>query len=54
MAVADADAAAAAARAAGGSVLMERTTISGVGDLVFLLDPAGNAVGAMRYDEAAD
>jgi len=54
VAVADADAAAAAAVAAGGRVLMERTTIAGVGDLVFLLDPSGNAVGAMRYDEAAD
>ena len=54
IAVADADATAAAARAAGGRVLMEKTTISGVGDLVFLLDPSGNAVGAMRYDEAAD
>jgi predicted enzyme related to lactoylglutathione lyase len=52
--VADAEATAAAARAAGGKVLMEKTTISGVGDLVFLLDPSGNAVGAMRYDEAAD
>ena len=52
--VADVEATAAAARAAGGKVLMERTTISGVGDLVFLLDPSGNAVGAMRYDEAAD
>jgi predicted enzyme related to lactoylglutathione lyase len=52
--VADVDAVTAAARAAGGVVLMEKTTIAGVGDLVFLLDPSGNAVGAMRYDEAAD
>jgi predicted enzyme related to lactoylglutathione lyase len=52
--VADAEAAAAAARAAGGQVLMEKTTISGVGDLVFLLDPSGNPVGAMRYDRDAD
>jgi uncharacterized protein len=53
VAVDDADAAAAAALRAGGRVLMDRTTIVGVGDLVFLEDPAGNAVGAMRYDDAA-
>jgi predicted enzyme related to lactoylglutathione lyase len=54
VAVADADAAAQAALAAGGRVLMERTTITGVGDLVFLQDPGGNVVGAMRYDAAAE
>ena len=52
-AVDDADAAADAARANGGEVLMEKTTITGVGDLVWLLDPAGNPVGAMRYDTSA-
>ena len=52
-AVDDADAAAAAAVANGGSVLMERTTIAGVGDLVWLADPSGNPVGAMRYDPDA-
>jgi predicted enzyme related to lactoylglutathione lyase len=53
VAVDDAAAAAAAAVRAGGRVLMERATIAGVGDLVFVQDPAGNAVGAMRYDENA-
>jgi len=53
IAVDDADAAAAAARAAGGKVLMERTTIAGVGDLVWLEDPSGNVFGVMRYDDAA-
>jgi predicted enzyme related to lactoylglutathione lyase len=51
VAVDDADAAAAAAVRAGGAVLMERTTIVGVGDLVWLRDPGGNVVGAMRYDD---
>lgn len=53
VAVADVDAAAAAAVAAGGSVLVERCTISGVGDLVQLLDPSGHPIGAMRYDRSA-
>jgi uncharacterized protein len=49
VAVPDIAAAAAAARAAGGRVLTEPATIRGVGDLVFLGDPGGNVVGAMRY-----
>jgi predicted enzyme related to lactoylglutathione lyase len=53
VAVDDAEAAAAAAVKAGGVVLMDRTTIAGVGDLVFVRDPAGNVVGAMRYDDTA-
>lgn len=52
-AVEDVAAAAAAATAHGGEVLMEPTTIVGVGDLVWLADPAGNPVGAMRYDTEA-
>ncbi|MFT3876523.1 MAG: VOC family protein [Propioniciclava sp.] len=48
-AVDDVDAAAAAAQANGGEVLSERTTIDGVGDLVWLADPSGNPVGAIRY-----
>jgi uncharacterized protein len=40
--------------AAGGTVLMEKTTIAGVGDLVFFADPSGNVSGAMRYDPDAD
>jgi uncharacterized protein len=54
VAVPDVDAAARAAVANGGRVLMERTTIAGVGDLLFVADPSGNVCGAMRYDRAAD
>lgn len=50
--VADVDAVADAAVRAGGRVLLERTTLAGIGDLVFLADPSGNVVGAMRYDPA--
>jgi predicted enzyme related to lactoylglutathione lyase len=39
-----------AAVAAGGRVLAETVTIPGVGDLAWLADPAGNVLGAMRYD----
>jgi hypothetical protein len=28
---------------------MQKTTISGVGDLVYFADPSGNICGAMRY-----
>ncbi|HEY0812272.1 MAG TPA: VOC family protein [Pseudonocardia sp.] len=50
----DVDATAAAVRAAGGKVLMDRATISGVGHLIFFQDPSGNPVGAMQYDSAAE
>jgi predicted enzyme related to lactoylglutathione lyase len=53
-AVDDVDAVAAAVVATGGTILMERTTITGVGDLIWIADPAGNALGAMRYDPAAE
>jgi predicted enzyme related to lactoylglutathione lyase len=36
------------------TVLIEKTTIAGVGDLVFFADPSGNVCGAMRYDPDAD
>lgn len=49
VAVPDVAAVTAAALAAGGRVLMEKTTIEGVGDLVWLADPSDNVVGAMRY-----
>lgn len=42
-----------AAMAAGGRVLMDRTTIAGVGHLIWLADPSGNVVGAMTYDHNA-
>jgi predicted enzyme related to lactoylglutathione lyase len=54
VAVDDIDAAVEAARAHGGEVLMDKTTIVGVGDLAFLKDPSGNVVGAMRYDDRAE
>jgi predicted enzyme related to lactoylglutathione lyase len=52
-AVDDVDATAAAVRQAGGAILMERFTISGVGHLIFFEDPAGNPIGAMQYDPGA-
>jgi len=33
----------------GGRVVMERSSIPGVGDLVFLADPSQNVVGAVEY-----
>ena len=51
--VADVDATAAAVTAAGGRIVMPRTTIAGVGDLIFFADPAGNVAGAIRYDPSA-
>ena len=53
-AVADVDATAQAVRDAGGTLLMERYTISGVGHLIFFQDPGGNAIGAMQYDSGAE
>jgi len=52
-AVDDVDAVARAVVEHGGKVLMERTTITGVGDLIWFQDPDGNALGAMRYDPSA-
>ena len=54
VAVSDVDAVARSAVAAGGRVVMARSTISGVGDLIFVADPSGNVVGAMRYDGSAE
>jgi len=50
----DVDAVARAVVANGGVILMDKTRIAGVGDLVWLQDPAGNAVGVMRYDTEAE
>jgi hypothetical protein len=33
---------------------MAKTTVAGVGDLIFFADPGGNVVGAMRYDGTAE
>ena len=54
LAVADVAATIALALAHGGRVLMEPTVITGVGELAFLADTEGNAVGVMRYDTTTD
>ena len=54
VAVPDVAAAVAAAERCGGRALTGRMTIAGVGHLVWLADPSGNVVGAMRYDPEAD
>jgi predicted enzyme related to lactoylglutathione lyase len=53
-AVDDVDATAHAVREAGGTILMERFTISGVGHLIFFRDLSGHPVGAMQYDLSAE
>jgi predicted enzyme related to lactoylglutathione lyase len=45
----DIDAIAAAVEANGGTVLMPKAAIPGVGELVFFRDPGGNVAGAIRY-----
>jgi uncharacterized protein len=50
----DVDKVAAAVKSNGGRILMEKTTIVGVGDLIFFEDPEGNVAGAMRYDDKAE
>ena len=45
----DLDALAAAVVENGGRILMEKTAIPGVGELVFFADPGGNVAGAIRY-----
>lgn len=54
IAVDDIDRVEKAALAAGGRLLMQPTTIAGVGHLVWLADPSGNVVGAMQYDKNAE
>jgi uncharacterized protein len=49
VAVDDVGAVAEAVVANGGRLLMERTTIPGVGDLIFFEDPGGNVAGAMQF-----
>ncbi len=53
IAVADVDAVATAVTAAGGEVVMPKTTIAGVGDLIFFRDSEGNVAGAMQYIEVS-
>ena len=45
----DVGAVAEAVVANGGRLLMERTTIPGVGELIFFEDPSGNVAGAMQF-----
>src|SRR5262249_4915937 len=52
--VADVDKVAQAVRENGGRIIMEKTTIVGVGDLIFFEDNEGNVAGAMRYDRNAE
>jgi hypothetical protein len=52
-AVDDVDAVARAVVANGGRIIMEKSTIVGVGDLIWFQDPDGNTLGAMRYDDDA-
>jgi len=54
IAVASVDATAEAVTAGGGRVIMEKTTIAGVGHLIFFEDTEGNIAGAMQYDSAAE
>lgn len=49
--VESADAAAKAADANGGKVIVAKTIIPTVGELVWLQDSEGNIVGAMKYEE---
>jgi predicted enzyme related to lactoylglutathione lyase len=53
-AVDDVDAVAEAVVANGGRILMAKTTIAGVGHLLWFADPDGNPAGAMRYDPTAE
>jgi predicted enzyme related to lactoylglutathione lyase len=52
--VADVDAIAKTVTAAGGRIVMDKTTIAGVGDLIFFADPSGNIAGAMQYHKPTD
>ena len=49
--VESADAIASLAQANGGKVVMAKTIIPTVGELVWLQDPEGNVFGAMKYEE---
>jgi uncharacterized protein len=53
MSVSSIDATEKAVRAAGGTILLQRSVIAGVGTLMFFADPDGNAFGAMQYDADA-
>ena len=42
-----------AVKVAGGTVVLDRSVIPGVGTLMFFTDPDGNVFGAMQYDAPA-
>src|SRR5262245_56608412 len=50
IAVDDLDRVADAVTAAGGRIVMEKSAIPGVGELLFFSDPDGNVAGAIRYE----
>lgn len=50
----DVERVAAAVRANGGRILMERTILPGIGELIFFQDTEGNVAGAMRYDATVE
>lgn len=54
IAVDDIDAVAEAVTAAGGTIVMDKSVIAGVGTLLFFEDSEGNIAGAMQYDARAD
>src|SRR5258706_3688485 len=49
----DIDTTAAAVTTNGGTIVMQKCTLAGVGQLLFFQDPEGNIAGAMQYDAAA-
>jgi len=51
--VASIDATIAAIESNGGKIVMQKSTIVGVGDLIFFEDTEGNVAGAMQYDQHA-
>jgi predicted enzyme related to lactoylglutathione lyase len=51
--VSDIDAASAAVTSNGGTIVMPKCTLTGVGQLLFFRDSEGNIAGAMQYDENA-
>lgn len=53
-AVDDVETTRAAVLKAGGRIVMDRFTISGIGHLIYFQDPAGNLIGAMQYDDTAE
>lgn len=51
IAVDDVDAVAGAVEASGGTVVMPKTTIPGVGEIIFFQDTEGNIAAAMKYGD---